>query len=75
MSRPGRTKTGARAHVFDDAGLERLLAAARTAPTPRPHTYQEIALAAGVTDAAVQDIVRRALRKLRHPAKLRCLSQ
>ena len=71
MSRPSRSK--ARAFVFDDQGLERLLAAARTAP--RPHTCQEIAEAAGVTDAAVQDIVRKALKKLRHPATIRRLTQ
>ena len=69
MSRPPRAKTGPRQSGFSDAGLERLLQAARHTPA-REHTYQEIAEAAGVTDARIQQIVQKALKKLRHPAVL-----
>lgn len=54
-------------HKFNDAGLDRLIAAARSTPT-REHTFAEIGRAAGVTDVRIGQIVQAALKKLRKHA-------
>jgi DNA-directed RNA polymerase sigma subunit (sigma70/sigma32) len=53
---------------FDDASLDRLLLAARNAPEPRAHSLKEIAVAAGVSDARIRQIVQKALTKIRRNA-------
>ena len=67
MPRPNDMRGVGKARKFSDAGLERLLAAARAKPA-REHSNVEIARACGVTDARIGQIVQEALKKLRKHA-------